>query len=112
MSSTPLVECQFEFHDADGIAIKQMYIPERGIRVPQHSHTYDHTSMLARGKVALYANGVYGGVFRAPCGILIKAGVMHEFMALEDETIIYCIHNVSRHGKIEVAEEHQLDTGV
>lgn len=101
--------CEFEFYDADGIGIKQMHAYKRGTKVPQHSHTYDHTSMLALGKVALYANGVYQGVFRAPCGILIRAGVKHEFMTLEDNTIIYCIHNISRTGQIDVQEEHHLE---
>ena len=117
MSSTSLVKApdeaqplfEFEFYDADGIGIKQMHAPKKGVEIPQHSHCYDHTSMLARGKVALYANGVYQGVFRAPCGILIKAGVKHKFLILEDDTIIYCIHNVSRTGEIDVQEEHELE---
>ena len=116
MSSTPLVEapaeaqpvCEFEFYDADGVAIKQMHAPVRGIEIPQHSHEYDHLSMLARGSVMLYADNVYQGVYRAPAGIIIKAGVKHRFVTLEDNTIVYCIHNVSRSGGIDIREEHKL----
>jgi quercetin dioxygenase-like cupin family protein len=101
-------ECNFEFHGNDDVFIKQMVVPDRGTVVPQHSHEYDHTSMLAKGSVKVWGDGKYLGVFVSPAGIEIKAGVKHSFLTLEDDTIIYCIHNVSRSGGIEMLEEHQL----
>lgn len=101
-------QCNFEFHGEDDVFIKQMHTPKRGTIIPQHSHKYDHTSMLAQGSVKVWADGKYLGKFVAPSGITIKAGIKHEFLTLEDDTIIYCIHNVSRTGDIEVLEEHQF----
>ena len=100
--------CDFEFHGEDDVFIKQMYCPKRGVEVPQHVHKYDHTSMVARGCVALYKNGVYEGIFKAPTGITIKAGVAHRFVILEDNTIIYCIHNVTKGNAVEVIEKHEI----
>lgn len=95
-------------YEADGIFIKQMHIKKEGTTVPQHSHKYDHVSMLARGSVHVWADGIHVGKHVAPHGIFIKAGVKHKFLSLEDDTIIYCVHNVARAGVPEVKEEHQL----
>jgi hypothetical protein len=48
------------------------------------------------------------GDFKAPAGILIRAGVKHIFLSLVDETIVYCIHNLSRSDAVEVLAEHHL----
>lgn len=98
-----------EIHGADGVFIKQMIIPKAGTLVPQHSHTYDHTWMLALGSARLWEDGRLVGDKKSPCGITIKAGTKHTFMSLEDNTIGYCIHNVSRTGDVEIVEEHQFE---
>lgn len=82
---------------ADGVWIKQMLIPKPYDIVPQHSHTYDHISLLAKGSIRAWKDGEFYGDFTAPEGIFIAAGVKHIFQALEPETIIYCIHNT--HGE-------------
>lgn len=94
----PVVEIKM----ADGIFIKQMLIARSGTFIPQHVHPYDHTSMLAVGSVRLWKDGVLDGDYTAPTGILITAGIAHMFMALSDNTIVYCIHNVSRTGAVEI----------
>jgi len=92
----------------DGIWIKQMLLKDAGTLVPQHAHVYDHTSMLAVGSVRMWADGVLVGEFKAPHPIFIKAKVKHAFLSLEPDTLIYCIHNVSRTGSVEIHEEHQF----
>lgn len=96
-----------DFALADGIHVKQMVLPEAGMLVPQHSHRYDHTSMLAAGSVHVWAGDEDCGVRVAPCPIFIKAGVKHMFLSLEAKTIIFCIHRL-HDGAIQIAEEHQL----
>lgn len=56
-----------------------------------HSHIFDHQTLLAKGKVKAVVNGVES-MFIAPQIIFIKAGIEHEFTALEDGTLCYCIH--------------------
>lgn len=97
-----------EIYIADDIFTKQMHIKHEGVFIPQHSHTYEHMSMLALGSVRVWQDGVYSGDYTAPVGIKIPANVKHTFMSLEPNTIIYCIHNTARTGQVEVNQEHHL----
>jgi quercetin dioxygenase-like cupin family protein len=97
-----------ELRMADGIFIKEMRIAKAGTLIPQHSHRYDHTSMVARGAVRVWQGEDELGEFKAPCGLFIKGGEKHLFLALEDETIVYCIHNLAHSGTVEILEEHDL----
>lgn len=101
-----------EIFTADGVFIKEMRIPKARTLVPQHSHAYDHTSMLARGSIRMWRDGAYCGEKVAPCGIFIAAGVKHSFLSLEDDTIIYCVHNLHGSEAVEVVEEHEIVGGL
>jgi hypothetical protein len=92
----------------DGIFVKQMYLKDAMTVVPQHAHEYDHISMLAVGSVRAWADGELMGEFAAPCPITIRARVKHTFLTLEPGTTIYCIHNTSRTGEVEIHAEHQI----
>jgi len=96
---------EWEHVSVDGIFIKQMYLKDAGTLIPQHSHVYDHTSMLAKGRVRLWADNELKGEFEAPCPLFIKAKVKHTFLSLEPDTLIYCIHNEAHR---QVFEEHQF----
>lgn len=87
-----------EFYFADGVMVKQLVFPFIGAKALGHAHVYDHTSMLARGKLRVWEDGKLVGDFAAPTGLFIKAGVFHEFVALEDHTVLYCIHNTHGFG--------------
>lgn len=97
-----------EIRMADDVFIKQMAIPKAGTYVPQHSHAYDHTSMLAVGSVRVWEDEVLKGDFTAPTGLFIRAGTKHCFLSLEDNTVVYCIHNVSRGDLVEILEENHI----
>jgi len=63
-----------------------------------HCHTYDHGTLLSKGKVLvemLEDDGikvVSKKVFIAPTFIYINKNHMHRITALEDETVACCIH--------------------
>lgn len=97
-----------EIKMADGVFIKSHHVRLAGTFMPQHSHSYDHTSMIARGSVRVWKDGWWQGDYVAPKGLIIEAGTKHTFMTLENDTIIYCIHNISRTGEVEIAEENHL----
>lgn len=99
---------EVEWTTVDRVFIKQMLIAKAGSFVPQHAHKYDHTSMLATGAVRVWRDGVFDGDRQAPEPIFIAAGVKHTFQALEDNTLIFCIHNAMRPDVAAVLEEHQL----
>jgi quercetin dioxygenase-like cupin family protein len=56
-----------------------------------HTHPFDHLTLLATGSLRVT---VEGGVteFKAPHMIYIKADKIHELVALEPNTVAYCIH--------------------
>lgn len=93
----------------DDVFIKQMYLAKAFTLVPQHSHEYAHTTLLARGKVRVWQDGELLGDFEAPDTILIPAKTKHVFQSLENDTLLYCIHNVMRQGKVEIHETHEFE---
>jgi quercetin dioxygenase-like cupin family protein len=95
---------------ADGVTVKEMSFAEAFTVVPQHSHCHDHLTLLATGRVRIWADGELLGDRTAPDAIFIKAGVKHAFQTLSPGVVLYCIHNTLRSaGEVEVFEEHVLD---
>jgi hypothetical protein len=90
----------------DGIFIKQIHIPHEGTLLPQHVHTYDHHSMLAKGSVVVFVGDENIGNFHAPTPIFIRKGVQHSFVSLEEDVIIYCIHNLHGQDEVDLIAEH------
>lgn len=98
-----------EIYTADGIFIKENRAPKAGMLAPQHAHVWDHTTLLTKGRFRVWRDGVMDPkIYEAPCGIFIKAGVKHAFLALDDDTTAYCIHNL--HGKkaVSVLAKHDM----
>lgn len=71
--------------------VKQMLFEHKGDVHAGHTHSFDHQTLLAKGSVEVWANGLTT-VFTAPTIIYIKAGIQHGMIAMEDESVIYCIH--------------------
>lgn len=97
-----------EFTTPDGVFVKEMFLARANTAVPQHAHTYAHTSYLVRGSVRAWAGAALLGDFHAPKPIEIAAHVKHTFMSLEDNTTILCIHNLNGAATVEIAAEHQF----
>jgi hypothetical protein len=97
-----------EIHMSDDIFLKQMVVAHAGTYIPQHSHTYEHTTMVATGSIRVWEDGKLSGDFTAPTGLMIKAGVKHTFLTLEPHTVLYCIHNMHNSRLVSLLEEHQL----
>lgn len=94
----------------DGVAIVQMVLPKTNDVIPQHVHGHDHHTLVARGRVRVWADGKHIGDYGEREAVLIRAGQKHLIAALEDNSVAYCIHNASREGKIEILAEHKLET--
>ena len=56
-----------------------------------HTHQFDHLTLLASGKLRVTVEGKQTE-FAAPHMIYIRADKVHELVALEPNTIAYCIH--------------------
>ena len=90
-----------------GVFVKRHVVPKAGSYVPQHSHSYDHLSLLSAGAMRGWCDGKYLGDFTAPAEIRIPAGAKHTFLTLVDGTTFCCVHSVDR---FEEDEEHELPT--
>lgn len=56
-----------------------------------HTHPFDHLTLLAHGSLKVTVDGI-STVFKAPHMIYIHKDKNHELVALEDDTVAYCIH--------------------
>ena len=56
-----------------------------------HTHAHDHLTLLASGRLQVKI-GDKLTMFTAPHMILISKDNVHELVALENNTVAYCIH--------------------
>jgi hypothetical protein len=89
------------------IFIKQMHFQFAGVKEEGHAHLYDHMTLLANGRLRLTALGT-STEFTAPHHIFIKAGVVHELEALEDNTVVHCIHGIRERGCEDIVDPASL----
>ena len=89
------------------IFIKQMHFRTSGDKEEGHAHLFDHMTLLASGKLRLTALDT-STEFTAPHHIFIKAGVVHELEALEDNTVVHCIHGIREKGCEDIVDPASL----
>jgi len=70
---------------------RQMYFKKAGDIEHGHTHAFDHLTLLAKGKLQVTVDGKTSE-FTAPHMIYIHKDKEHELLALEDNTVAYCIH--------------------
>lgn len=92
----------------DGVFIKQMLLPRRGDAIPAHSHKYAHHTLIARGRARVWGDSRDLGEYAEGEAVYIAAGVQHLFLALEDNTLAYCIHNLHGADAVEILAENTL----
>jgi quercetin dioxygenase-like cupin family protein len=71
--------------------VRQMHFASAGDMELGHKHTFDHMTLLAKGKLKVKINDEETE-FTAPQMIYIKADLQHELTATSDNTVAYCIH--------------------
>lgn len=83
------IEPEIKHHFGGGIYAKETFIPE-GKWLVQHTHKFDHLSVLAKGSIELIVDGQVS-VIHAPACLTISAGKHHGVKSLTD-VVWYCIH--------------------
>jgi len=73
------------------IWVRQNTLHNAGDTGGGHLHHFDHVSLLAKGKVRVSMDGMEPKEFTAPTFIVIRKECTHEIMALEDDTVYYCV---------------------
>lgn len=74
-----------------GVYLKTWRIKD-GARIPQHSHNFDHLSAVFSGCVMVEIEGEENRIYYSPDAILVKAGLVHTFTAINGDAVIGCIH--------------------
>lgn len=73
------------------VYVRQMHFKKAGDVEQGHSHQFDHQTLLSKGSVKITLEGVEN-TYTAPHIIFIRKDHRHELVALEDDTLVYCIH--------------------
>lgn len=68
-----------------------MSFAKAGDFIPTHEHAYDHVSQILRGSARVIGPGK-DEIGKAGDFIDVPAGAAHGFTALEDETVVQCVH--------------------
>jgi quercetin dioxygenase-like cupin family protein len=83
------IEPEIKHHFGGGVYAKETFIPA-GKWLIQHTHKFDHLSVLAQGSIELIVNGEIK-VIHAPACLTIEANTHHGVKSLTD-VVWYCIH--------------------
>lgn len=77
-----------------------------------HAHQFDHLTLLAKGRLKVTVDGKVSE-FVAPHMIYIHKDKMHELVALEDDTVAFCIHALrSGDGMDDIIDPSMVPAGV
>lgn len=91
---------------------RQMHFKKAGDIEHGHTHPFDHLTLLASGSLRVRVNGETTD-FKAPQMIYIKAERNHELVALEDNTVAYCIHPLRSDNKTgDILDPASIPKGV
>lgn len=74
------------------IWIRQNFLPKAGDTAGGHLHHHDHVSLLVKGSVSVQVGDLPAKEFVAPTFVVIKKNHKHKIIALEDETVFYCLY--------------------
>lgn len=91
---------------------KQMHFIKAGDTEQGHSHIFDHLTLLAKGALRVNVEGK-DTEFVAPHMIYIQKNKIHQLVALEDDTIAYCIHALrDGNGVDDILDPSMIPNGV
>ena len=78
-----------------GLYFRSVLLPTAGMLIDQHIHDHDHATYVGNGKARAWSDGKLLGDFSAGSAVEIKAGLYHQFQALEDQTRLTCVHDIA-----------------
>jgi len=83
-----------EFSEVDDIWIRSYTLEKANTVISQHVHEHDHATIVSRGTAEAWQDGKILGQYTAPAVITIPAGKKHHFVALTDDVVLCCLHNL------------------
>lgn len=107
-----MTEPKIEIACVANLFSRQMHFVAVGDTEYGHTHPFDHMTLLAYGSLRVTV-GDKATDFHAPAHIYIKAEVQHELIALEPNTVAYCIHALRNgHGVEDIIDPESIPVGV
>ena len=89
------------------IFIRPNHLEKVGDSTPGHTHNFDHTTIFFSGSFLVKAKMPDGSViertFKAPAHALIRADVEHDIIALENNSVFWCVYS-HRNPQGEISE--------
>jgi quercetin dioxygenase-like cupin family protein len=91
---------------------RMMHFENAGDIEHGHTHPFDHLTLLATGSLKIIVDG-QETIFKAPHMIYIHKDKKHELVALENNTVAYCIHALrSGDGVDDILDPNMIPEGV
>lgn len=91
---------------------KMIHFPKTGDTEVGHTHPFDHLTLLALGSVKVIVENEET-IFKAPHMIYIHKDKRHELVALEDNTVVYCIHALRDGNEVtDIIDPSMIPNGV
>ena len=78
-----------------GLYFRSVFLPTSGLCIPQHVHDHDHVTFVGSGRVRGWCDDVWIGDKGRGEAFAITAGHQHRFEALDDNTLLTCVHSVA-----------------
>ncbi len=94
MDSTKTKLDYIEFAEVDDIWVRAYSVKKARTVNSQHVHVHDHITLVSSGSVRVWQDHAEPTEFHAPAMITIPAGSQHKFMALTDDVVLCCLHNL------------------
>ena len=109
MDSTKLKLDYIEFAEVDDIWVRAYSLEKAGVVIGQHVHVHDHITLVSSGSVRVWKNNAEPTEFHAPAMITSPAGSRHKFMAITDDVVLCCLHNLRGTGLSTPETTHPME---
>lgn len=86
-----IMERHYDLGYFGNIWVRQNNLLLKGDFNSSHKHAYDHVTLLAQGSVEVSVDGEAPKKFHAPTFIVIRKECKHQFKALTDDVVYYCV---------------------
>jgi len=96
---------------AANVFVKTMLFKKAGDTMLGHRHSYKHVTLLSSGAIKASCGDISKD-FTAPMLIVTPAGEEHSFVALEDNTVMACIHALRDENEEIIPEDSTMDYSV
>ncbi len=112
----PQPKCETAMKTYGNIWTRELSFDEAGQIKRGHKHEFDHLHFLAKGSIRISVYdpknkhvAIYVGEYKAPAWIKVPKEHYHDIIALEDDTLGYCIQAIRNENDEVVDSDYAKD---